>query len=130
MDIQQAGTGRKHKNPAASSAASLPLPRLPDHLIDGPSDDEKENEAKRHRSISTTPKSGRGMDPDEYDLMIGINSADLSSEEDRFGDRELTDTENPIEGVANDSGTPVRSHSGIGSCPGAAEKPEGAVALA
>ena len=86
------GKRRKYKNPTTSSAASLPLPSLPDHLIDCPSDDEKENEAKRLRSTSTTPKSGRGMDPDEYDRMMGINPVDLSSEEDRFGDGELTDT--------------------------------------
>ena len=43
----------------------------------------------------------------------------------RFGDGELTDTENPIEGVANDSATTMGSHSGIGSCPGAAESSTG-----
>ena len=57
------------------------------------------------------------MDPDEYDRVVGISSVDLSSEEDRFGDKELTDTENPVEGVANNSGTPMDSHSGIGSRP-------------
>ena len=74
------GTRRKHKSPAASSAAPLPSPSLPDHLIDGPSGDEKENKAKRPRSTSTTPKSGRGMDPDEHDGLMGTNSVDLSSE--------------------------------------------------
>ena len=82
------GRRRKYKNPAVSSAASLPLPRLPDHLVDGPSGDEKENEAKSPPSASTIPKSGRGMDPNEYDRLMVINSVDLSSEEDRFGDRE------------------------------------------
>ena len=57
-------------------------------------------------STSTTHKSGRGMDPDECDRLMGINLVDLSSEEDRFGDGELTDTENPIEGVADDFGSP------------------------
>ena len=61
----------------------------------GPSGDEMENEAERPRSTST-PKSGRGMDPDECDRLVGINSVDLFFEEDRFGDGELTDTENPI----------------------------------
>ena len=38
---------------------------------------------------------------------MGITSVDLSSEEDGFGKGELTDTENPITGVANDSTTPL-----------------------
>ena len=63
------------------------------------------------------------MDPD--DRLMEVNSVDFSSEEDRFGDGELTDTGNPIDGVANDSGTPVDSHSGIGVCPGAAESLRG-----
>ena len=119
------GRKRKYKNPAVSSAGSLPLPRLPDHLIDGPSCDEEESEAKRPRSTSTTPKSGREMDPDECDRLMGIISVDLSSEEDRFGDGELTDTENPISRVADDSGAPVESHFGIGSCSGAADRSRG-----
>ena len=65
------------------------------------------------------------MDPDEYDGMMGIISRDLSSEEDRFGDGELIDAENPVEGVANESGAPVVSHSGIRSCPGAADSSRG-----
>ena len=125
MDVRQTGAEESTRAPAASSAASLPLPRLPGHLIDGPSDDEKENEAKRPRSTSTTPKSGKRMDPDDYDRVMGINSADFFSEENRCGDGELTDTENPVEGIANNSGTSVDSHSGIGSCPGAAESSKG-----
>ena len=34
------------------------------------------------------------MDLDEYDRLVGINSVGISSEEDRFGNGELTDTEN------------------------------------
>ena len=116
------GKRRKHKNPAVSSAPSLPLPRLPDHLIGGPSCDGKENEAKRPIDH---PHVWKKVDPDQCDRLMGINSVDLSSEEDRFGDGGLTDTENPISRVANDSGTPVDSHSGIGSCPGAAESSRG-----
>ena len=51
----------------------------PDHLINVRSGDEEENEAKRPRSTSTTPKSGRGRDPDDCDHFMGINSVDLSS---------------------------------------------------
>ena len=79
---------------------------------------EEENEAKRPRSTSTTPKSGKGMHPDECDRLMGITSVDLSAEEDGFGDGELTDTENPIRGVADDSTTPVDSHPGSGIRPG------------
>ena len=44
--------------------------RLPDHLrddADGPSRSDEEKGAKRLRSTSTTPRSVRGTDPDEYD---------------------------------------------------------------
>ena len=74
---------------------------------------EVDNEAKRPRSTSMTPKSGRGMGPNERDRLMGINSVDFSpDEEEGFGDGELTDTENPIGRVADDSET---SHSGVGS---------------
>ena len=42
----------------------------------------KDNEAKRPCSTSTTPKSGKGMDPDKRDRLMEINSVDFSSEED------------------------------------------------
>ena len=102
----------------AGLVAALP-PRLPEHLLDGPSGDEEESEAKGPCSTSTTPKSGKGMDPDECDHLMGITSVDFSSEEDGFGDGELTDTENPIGRVADDSATPAGSHSGSGNRPGA-----------
>ena len=69
--------------------------------MDGPSGDEEEGEARRPRSTSTTPKSGRGMDPDGYDCLMGIQPVGLS-EEDGLGDgevSEMTDTENLDEGV-------------------------------
>ena len=110
------GRQRKHKSPPASSAAPLAPPRLPEHLLDGPSGDE-ENEAKRPRS-STTPKSGKGRDPDGCNRLMGITSVDYSSEENGFGDGELINTENAIGGVANNSKTPVNSHSGSGIRPG------------
>ena len=106
---------RKHKSPAASSAASLPLPRLPDHFIDRPSDDEKETK-RRDIALHRLFTVRKGMDEDEYDRLKGINSVDLSSEEERFGGGELTNTENPVDGVANDSGASGNSHSQIGSC--------------
>ena len=43
--------------------------------MDGPSGDEEESEAKRPRSTSTTPKSGRAFDPDEYDRLMGVSPA-------------------------------------------------------
>ena len=65
------------------------------------------------------------MDPDEWDRLMGITSVDISFEENGFGDGELTDTENPIEGVANDSATPLDSHSGSGIHPGAHQDSRG-----
>ena len=66
------------------------------------------------------------MGPDERDDRItGINSVDFSSEEEGFGDGELTDTENPIGKVADDSEMPIESHFGIGSHPGVADSSTG-----
>ena len=62
--------------------------------MDGPSGDEE--------ATSTTPKSGRAKDPDEYGRLMGVSSVDLSGEEDGFGDGELTDTQEQDEEVAND----------------------------
>ena len=54
--------------------------------MDGPTGNEEKSEAKRPRSTSTTPKSGRAKDPDEHDRLMGISWVDLSDEEDGFGD--------------------------------------------
>ena len=54
---------------------------MPEYLRDDPSGDEEESEAKRPRSTSTTPKSGKGMDTDGYDRLMGITSAEASAEE-------------------------------------------------
>ena len=70
---------------------------------DGPSGSEEEKDAKRMRSTSTTPRSGRGTDPDEYDRIMGISSV-LPLEMERFGDGNVTDTEGIDQGVADDSG--------------------------
>ena len=99
---------RKYKGPATravkEAADRLEPPVLTEYLRgdDGPSGNKEENDAKRPRSTSTTPKSARGMDPDEYDRMMGISSVH-PSEGDRFGDGDVTDTEGMEEGVANDS---------------------------
>ena len=65
---------------AAEEAADRLEPLvLPEYLRgdDGPSGDE-ETDAMRPRSTSTTPKSARNMDPDEYDRLVGVSSAHLS----------------------------------------------------
>ena len=121
-----AGRRRKYKSCATRAAEEaadrLEQPVLPELSYlrghDGPSDNEEENDAKRPRSTSTTPKSARGMDPDEYDRMMGVSSAH-PSEGDRFGDGNVTDTEEMGHGVANGSTALTPIVSGLGSCPGA-----------
>ena len=76
----------------------------------------------QHRLL---PSLEEGLNPDEYDRLMRIDSVDPTSEEDRYGDEELTATENPISTVADDSGDPVDSHSGIGSCLGVADSSTG-----
>ena len=65
-----AGRRRRHRNPAAVPVVhDLPLPLLPDHLRtdeDGPSCSDDEKGTKRLRSTSTTLRSVRGTDPDDY----------------------------------------------------------------
>ena len=58
----------------------------------------------RAQPLSTTPKSARGRDPDECDRMMGISLVN-PFEGGRFGDGDLTDTEDIEEGVANASTT-------------------------
>ena len=78
-----AGKRRKHKNPATREAEEavnrLKPPVLPEYLRgdegDGPSGSEEETDAKRLRSTSTTPRSARGMDPDEHDRIMGASCA-------------------------------------------------------
>ena len=111
---------RKCKSPAAQAAVELPLPRLPDQL-DESSDSDAEKDAKGPRSTSTTPRSGKGLQPD----VMGIGSVELkfqfTSEEERDGDGELFDSEIPRMGVADYSTTQ------IDSCPGAVESSKGLV---
>ena len=69
------------------------------------------------RSTSTTPRSGRGADPDDYDRVMGVSSAQ-PSEMGRFGDRNVTDVERIDQGVANDSNVSTPVSSGLGNYPG------------
>ena len=72
-DHPTAGRRRKFKSPATRAAwedaVSRLQPTLPDHLrdCDGPSGSDDEKEAK---PASTTPRSIRGTDPDDYDRVI------------------------------------------------------------
>ena len=111
---------RTYKSPATRTAEETPdllePPILPEYLRgdDGLSGNEEENDAKRPHSTLTTPKSARGMDPDEYDRLLGISSVN-PSQKDRFGDGDVTDTEGIDEEVANDSMASTRIVSGPGS---------------
>ena len=119
-----AGRRRKYKSPATRAAEEavdhLAAPILPELLRgdDGPSGDDEEKDAKRPRSTSTAPTSARGMDPDKYDRLMGTSSVN-PSEGDRFGDGDVTDTEEMAEGVAHDSMTSTPIVSGSSNCPGA-----------
>ena len=73
-DHPTAGRRRRHKNPAVGYLAP---PALPDHLRDdeaGPACSDETKGAKRMRSASTTPRSFRGTDPDDYDRVMGVTS--------------------------------------------------------
>ena len=87
----------KYKSPATRSAEEtvehLQLPIHPGN--------EEEKDAQRLRSTSTTPRSGRGTDPDDYDRATGISSVQLC-EMGMFGDGNATDVEGTDQGVVND----------------------------
>ena len=55
------------------------------------------------RSVSTTPRSVRGTDPDDYDRVMGVSSVG-PQETVRFGEGDATDIAGNREGVANNSG--------------------------
>ena len=85
------GRRKKAKGPPAQPA--LPdLPPLPGGSDSSDGLDEEE-EAKKLRSTSTTPRSNsaRGLEPFEYDGLMGINSVGPSSE--GFDDWEATNEE-------------------------------------
>ena len=75
-----AGRRRKYGGPATRAAEEavdhLEAPVLPEYVRgdDGPSGDDEEKDVKRPRSTSTTPNSARGVDPDEFDRLMGICS--------------------------------------------------------
>ena len=64
------GRRRKVKGQRPSRAASTARSSMP---AEGDSSDELEDEkeAKRPRSTSTTPRSGKGLEPYEYDKLMG-----------------------------------------------------------
>ena len=116
------GRRRKYKGPAAQASAQATLPDLPRRPDDSDVSRgcEAEKEAKRPRSTSTTPKSVRGLEPYEYDRLMGVPSVGSTSGEERVG--EATDPENPNTGVADDfaqrpdsSSVAVEGSRGIGS---------------
>ena len=94
---------------------------LPEYLRgddgDGLSGSEEEKDAKRMRSTSTTPRSGRDTDPDECDRITGFSSVQ-PPEMERFGDGNVTDAEGIDQGVANDSGVSTPVAPALGNCPG------------
>ena len=81
------------------------VPTLPDHLRgdeDGPTCSDEEKKPKRIRSTSTTPRSLRCTDPDDYDQVMGVSSVG-HHEPARFGEGSATDVEENQEGVAKNS---------------------------
>ena len=107
------GRRRKMKGPASQPA----LPDLPPPLEDASSDGfEDEKDAKRPRSTSTTPRSGKGLEPYEHNLLMGVPSVGSTSEE--VGDKEGAEADNLEEnsnlGVTNDSLPELESGSGAG----------------
>ena len=101
-DHPTAGRWRRRKNPAVGYLAP---PALPDHLKDdedGPTRRDEEKGAKQMRSASTTPRSFRGTDPDDYDRVMGVTSVG-PQETVRFGEEHATEFEVDQEGVANNS---------------------------
>ena len=73
------GGRRKGKSPPGQPQ----LPDLPPAPQGGglSEDTEEEKDAKRPRSSSTTPKSGRGLEPYEYDRLMGAPSVGSTSEQ-------------------------------------------------
>ena len=101
-----AGRRRRHKSPAIGhDTHDLASPSLEDHLradADGPSCSNDEKGAKRMRSASTTPRSVRGTDPDEYDRVMGATSAG-SRETVRFGEEDVSGLDGNQDEVAHNS---------------------------
>ena len=72
------------ESPIREQEHDLALPSLPDHLradANGPSHNDDEKEAKRMRSASTTPRSARATDPDDYDRAMGVTGRSCASDD-------------------------------------------------
>ena len=108
------GRRRRMKNPASQPALPDLLPPLEENVSSDGLEDEKD--AKRPRSTSTTPRSGKGLEPYEYDRLMGAPSVGSTSDE--LGDGEGTEAdnleENPDLGGTNDSLPGLESGSGVG----------------
>ena len=89
---------RKHKNPAVGY---LSPPALPAHLRDdedGSTCSDEEKGAKQMRSASTTHRSFRRTDPDDYDRVMGVTSVG-PQETVRFGEGNATEFEVDQDGL-------------------------------
>ena len=101
-----AGRRRRRKSPASGYMISnLALPTLPDHLRadeDCRTGSDEAKRAKRMRSASTTPRSVRGADPDDYDRVMGVTSVGFL-ETAMFGEGNAPGIAVDQDGVANNS---------------------------
>ena len=84
MDHLTQGRRRRHKSHLAYLLHRQCQCRA-DHLdtVDGPSDEEREKDAKRQRSEPTTPISTSSRPPHEYDEVMGITQVE-QREAERF----------------------------------------------
>ena len=89
------------------------MPGLADHLdiVDGPSDEEGEKDAKRQRSEPTTPISTSSKPLCEYDEVMGITQVEQRDAErlEEGVEPEFQDAEEGAIREEND-GTDIRTH--------------------
>ena len=108
--------GRRRKTKGPPSQAVLPdLPPRP--AVDDSSDDcGEEKEVNRPRSTSTTPGSGKGLEPFKYDKLMGIPLVGSSSEDVCDGSETETEVVDNREqpGVTSDLHAKPDSSSGVG----------------
>ena len=114
MDHLTQGRRRRHKSPSSlPSAQTMPVPRLADHLdtVDGPSDEEREKDAKRQRSEPTTPISTSSRPPHEYDEVMGITQVE-QREAERFEEGVEPEFQDAEEGAIREEndGTDAMTH--------------------
>ena len=109
-----AGRRRRHKSPAAVPVThDLHLPSLPDHFrtdVDGPSCSNDEKGAMWFRSTSTTPRSVRGTNPDDYDRAMGVTS--VGSRELWGLERKMARKKN-LDGVAHNNSKDLNEFRGM-----------------